>query len=185
MGSRIDRMLVVLLLCSVGYNIYQAQRPAAPSAPSRQYNSLKMAGRAAPQFVATDRQGQEVVIRTDGVPMLLYALQPGCKYCEANTENMQVMWRQLSGKYRFVGLNLAGDQVKLDDYLKAHPLPFEVLSIDLTRVRELETYSFGATPSLYLVSESKIQRAWAGAFSHLSQADIEQVFSIKIPGAPL
>lgn len=186
MASRIDRLLIVLLLGSVGFNVYQAWQPRLRADQAGGYNSLKMAGRSAPEFTATDRSGKSLVIRTNEKPLLLYVLRPGCKYCELNTQNMQAMWKQLSNRYKFVGLNI-GDESRLDDYLKANPLPFEVLSIETAQAQseELQSYSFSATPALYLIEGAKIQRAWAGAFSHFSQADIEKVFGIRIPGAPV
>jgi hypothetical protein len=179
-SSSIDRLLVVLLLCSVGYNVLQAW----PSSSKRgTYDSTRLTGRSAPPIRLMTQAGEPFVLDT-AESTLLYVLRPGCTYCEVNTDNMVSMWEQIPKDVRVIGVSLGAEG--LDDYLREYPLPFEIHVLNLgdsTNKADLSSYGFGATPALYMLRDHKIERAWGGALANGTQADVEKVLNIKIPGA--
>lgn len=179
-ASRVDRLLVVLLLCSVGYNVVTSW---ASRSDGGTYDSKELAGRQAPPIPLVTQTGAGLVLDTTE-ETLLYVLRPGCVYCELNTDNMVSMSQQLSKSVRLIGISLGSDG--LAEYLKKHPLPFEIHVLNLddaTNRADLRSYGFGATPALYLVRDNEIQRAWGGALAKGTQADVEKVLKLRLPGA--
>ena len=117
---------------------------------------------------------------SSSVPTVLYVFQPGCSWCERNSENIAAMTRQLSGKYRFVGLSLATDG--LPEFLKKHQIQFPIY-LDLPP-SVIEAYRIESTPQTIVVSpQGKVMNVWQGAYLGVTASQIEKFFSIRLPAA--
>jgi len=192
-AARVDRVIFVLLLGSLAVNAYVgvtgrslfAHSSGAPPALTETgpYDSKQLAGRAAPPIDTVRLNGDSVTVAVAEKPLLLYVMSPTCGWCLRNTANIQTIAKASGSKYRLVGLSLIRNG--LDDYLRDHPIPFEVFVFKNAQDPKLASYGFGATPTMYVVSlDGKIERAWGGALQGGSLRDAEAFFGFTLPGLP-
>jgi hypothetical protein len=78
-----------------------------------------------------------------------------------------------------VGLSLSSD--KLIDYVKENKLEFPIYTdLPILTMRE---YKLGGTPQTIVVSpQGQVTRIWSGAFAEDLQREVEDYFSMKLPG---
>lgn len=93
--------------------------------------------------------------------------------------NMRALVKNTGDKYRFVGLSLSSD--KLIDYVKENKLEFPIYTdLPILTMRE---YKLGGTPQTIVVSpQGQVTRIWSGAFAEDLQREVEDYFSVKLPG---
>jgi hypothetical protein len=93
--------------------------------------------------------------------------------------NMRALVENAGNRYRFVGLSLSSDQ--LVDYVKENNLEFPMYTdLPILAMRE---YKLGGTPQTLVVSpKGQVTRIWSGAFAEDLQKEVEEYFSVKLPG---
>lgn len=181
--SRTVLIVGVLLVCSLGFNLLLARRVASLK---RTINVLKSESRLAlgdtlPAIVAKDPQGRPAVLNYNEtqLPTVVFIITPTCGWCTKNVMNMRALVKNAGQRYRFVGLSLSSD--KLIDYVKENQLEFPIYTdLPFLTMRE---YKLGGTPQTIVVSpQGKVTRIWSGAFAEDLQREIEDYFSVKLPG---
>lgn len=92
---------------------------------------------------------------------------------------MRALVENRGDRYRFVGLSLSSD--KLIDYVKENQLKFPIYTdLPILTMRE---YKLGGTPQTIVVSpQGQVTRIWSGAFAEDLQREVEDYFSVKLPG---
>lgn len=82
-------------------------------------------------------------------------------------------------RYRFVALSLSAN--KLSYYVKENQLEFPIYT-DLP-ILTMRDYKLGGTPETIVVSpQGQVTRIWSGAFAEDLQKEVENYFSVKLPG---
>ena len=122
--------------------------------------------------------GKDVVISFAGdIPSVLYVLSPVCIWCDRNYENIVALAEGASGRFRFVGISEHAEL--LPDYLRRHPLPFDVLALDFHDV-DLDLL---ATPQTVSVGrDGVVVNAWLGVMYGRALAYAEHFFGVRLPG---
>jgi thioredoxin-related protein len=182
-SKRMRVLLPCLLVISISINVLLAQK--VKDLKNRivfikTEQSLTI-GSVVPSIQAKDISGRAVSITYsgNGKPTILYIFKPECSWCTRNLQNVKALAKEVDKDFNFVGLSLVSD--KLRDYIALHKVGFPVYTELPSDV--IAAYKFGGTPQTIVVSpEGKILKNWAGAYSGSVQEEIEQYFSIKMPG---
>ena len=115
-------------------------------------------------FVAHDVNDVNVKVDFNGgLPTLLYVFSPICVWCDSNYENIVALATMLSTQFRFIGLaDSAYGAELMAGYLRAYPLPFDVLFLDPVTAG----LDFSLTPQTVVVrADGVVQHAWGGRCS--------------------
>ena len=140
MSRSSDPVLLALLVASLACNVYQYRSHVRPrSAPPRP--SLKI-GEKLPPLTARDLRGQEVTLRFEAKPTIIYVFSPKCRWCDRNLENARELSQQTIDRYDFIAVSL--EDSGLPDYLRDHQLNWRVLAHVPSSV--LESYRLAVTP---------------------------------------
>lgn len=93
--------------------------------------------------------------------------------------NMRALVENAASRYRFVGMSLSSD--KLVDYVNENKLQFPIYTdLPFLTMRE---YKPGGTPQTLVVTpKGQVIRIWSGAFAEDLQREVEDYFSVKLPG---
>jgi peroxiredoxin len=138
-------------------------------------------GDTLPPIVAKDPQGRPAVLdySETQLPTVVFIITPTCGWCTKNVMNMRALVEKAGNRYRFVGLSLSSD--KLIDYVKENKLEFPIYTdLPILTMRE---YKLGGTPQTIVVSpQGQVTRIWSGAFAEDLQREVEDYFSVKLPG---
>ena len=176
-------ILVGLLVCSLAINLLLARRVASLK---RTIGVIKSENRLAlgdtlPAIVAKDPHGRTAVLNYSEtqLPTVVFIITPTCGWCTKNVMNMRALVKNAAERYRFVGLSLSSD--KLIDYVKENKLEFPIYTdLPILTMRE---YKLGGTPQTIVVSpQGQVTRIWSGAFAEDLQREVEDYFSVKLPG---
>lgn len=183
--ARVRTLLLLggLLVCSLAINLLLARRVASLK---RTVTVLKSESRLAlgdtlPPIVAKDPQGQTAVLDYSAtqLPTVVFIITPDCGWCTKNIMNMRTLVQNAGNRYRFVGLSLSSN--KLSDYVKENKLEFPIYT-DLP-ILTMRDYKLGGTPETIVVSpQGQVTRIWSGAFAEDLQKEVENYFSVKLPG---
>jgi len=180
---RIILILGGLLVCSLAINLLLARRVASLK---RTIGVIKSESRLAlgdtlPAIVAKDPHGRTAILdySETQLPTVVFTFTPTCGWCTKNVMNMRALVENTGSRYRFVGLSLSSD--KLIDYVKENKLQFPIYTdLPILTMRE---YKLGGTPQTIVVShEGQVIRFWSGAFAEDLQREVEDYFSVKLPG---
>jgi peroxiredoxin len=184
-GGRLRAILVLggLLVCSLAINMLLARRVASLK---KTISVLKSESRLAlgdtlPSIVAKDPQGRTAVLdySETQLPTVVFIITPDCGWCTKNIMNMRTLAQNAGNRYRFVGLSLSSS--KLSDYVKQNKLEFPIYT-DLP-ILTMRDYKLGGTPETIVVSpQGQVTRIWSGAFAEDLQKEVENYFSVKLPG---
>ena len=172
-----------LLVCSLAINLILARRVASLK---RTIAVIKSESRLAlgdtlPAVVAKDPHGRTAVLNYSEtqLPTVVFIITPTCGWCTKNVMNMRALVKNAGARYRFVGLSLSSD--KLIDYVKENKLEFPIYTdLPILTMRE---YKLSGTPETIVVSpQGQVTRIWSGAFAEDLQREVEDYFSVKLPG---
>ena len=172
-----------LLVCSLAINLILARRVASLK---RTIAVIKSESRLAlgdtlPAIVAKDPHGRTAVLNYSEtqLPTVVFIITPTCGWCTKNVMNMRALVKNAGARYRFVGLSLSSD--KLIDYVKENKLEFPIYTdLPIVTMRE---YKLSGTPETIVVSpQGQVTRIWSGAFAEDLQREVEDYFSVKLPG---
>ena len=172
-----------LLVCSLAINLILARRVASLK---RTIAVIKSESRLAlgdtlPAIVAKDPHGRTAVLNYSEtqLPTVVFIITPTCGWCTKNVMNMRALVKNAGARYRFVGLSLSSD--KLIDYVKENKLEFPIYTdLPIVTMRE---YKLSGTPETIVVSpQGQVTRIWSGAFAEDLQSEVEDYFSVKLPG---
>jgi peroxiredoxin len=172
-----------LLVCSLAINLVLARRVASLKRTIGviKSESRLSVGDTVPAIEAKDPHGRTAVLDygQTQLPTVVFIITPTCGWCTKNVMNMRALTENVSDRYRFVGLSLSSD--KLMDYVKENQLEFPVYT-DLP-ILTLREYKLGGTPQTIVISPSgQVIKIWSGAFSEDVQTEVEDYFSVKLPG---
>jgi peroxiredoxin len=137
-------------------------------------------GTPLPNLEARDLSGNSYVFepRSGSKPTILYVFTPSCGWCLRNNDSLKSLTRQVSAKYKIVGLSLS--RTDLADYLKVHGIAFPVYT-DI-RPTTLASYKLGRTPETIVVSpDGTVIQSWVGAYVGGVKTAVEQFFSVQLP----
>lgn len=183
--ARFRAMLILggLLVCSLGINLMLARRVASlrSTIGVLKTESRLALGDTLPSIVAKDPQGRPAVLdySESQLPTVVFIMTPDCGWCTKNVMNMRALVQNAGNRYRFVGLSLSSN--KLSDYVKQNQLEFPIYT-DLP-VLTMRDYKLGGTPETIVVSpQGQVTRIWSGAFADDLQKEVENYFSVKLPG---
>lgn len=172
-----------LLIFSLAVNLLLVRRVASLK---KHINAIRAESRLAPgdtlsPIVAKDIQGQTARLDYGETQLstVVFIITPDCGWCKKNVMNMRALVENAGNRYRFVGLSLSSD--KLIDYVKENKLEFPIYTdLPILAMRE---YKLGGTPQTIVVSpQGKVTRIWSGAFAGDVQREVEDYFSMKLPG---
>ena len=172
-----------LLICSLAINLLLARRVASLK---RTISVIRSESRLAlgdtlPAIVAKDPEGRTAILdySETQLPTVVFVITPTCGWCTKNVMNMRALVENAGNRYRFVGLSLSSD--KLIDYVKENKLEFPIYTdLPILTMRE---YKLGGTPQTIVVSpQGQVTRIWSGAFAEDLQREVEDYFSVKLPG---
>ena len=176
-------ILGVLLVCSLAINLVLARRV---SSLRRNISLIKAESRLAlgdtlPAVVAKDPEGRTAILdySETQLPTVVFIFTPTCDWCTKNIMNMRALVENAGSRYRFVGMSLSSD--KLVDYVKENKLQFPIYTdLPFLTMRE---YKPGGTPQTLVVTpKGQVIRIWSGAFAEDLQREVEDYFSVKLPG---
>jgi len=170
----LSRVTLVLLVASVGLNVFQAQRIAKYKPGAVQ----PVAGTVIPALDLQTLDGRPVRLDFTNQPTILYYFSPKCGWCEKNWRNIKALAAGTERRYRFAAISSVAD---VKTFALERQLPFDVytgLTPDAAK-----TLHFSGTPHTVIVSSrGTVEWAWAGAYTRTNQPDIEQRFGIVLPG---
>lgn len=180
----LDRALLGLIAASLLLNVFFLVRggegpPQPPTPPP--IGDAPIVGTRPPPLDAVDlRTGRTIAIAPATRDLLIYVITPGCNWCKRNAPVIASLWEQLKDRYdiRGVTLSVAG----LDEFLKSHPIPFDVASIEGIEGPLFQSYGLGATPNLILLSaEGVVLKVWSGAMVKSHKSSVEDYFGVTLP----
>lgn len=178
-----DVFLVVLLIASLGLNVYlgwHIQRLKS-SLAELQVPAKLSADMTVKPITAKSLSGeQETISYVDsGKPTVFYIFSPACSWCERNTQNINTLASLKGESFRFIGLSLADDN--LSEYVKSQHINFPVYQ-SLTP-ESVEMLRVAGTPQTIVVSpDGHVLKNWIGAFGTTTQPEVEEFFNIRLPG---
>lgn len=179
-------ILTLLLVCSVGLNVLLAKKVRDLAELSRllqlKMNSpVLVSGSIAPEFSARETNDRKVFLNfaDSKLPTVIYLFSPDCHWCDRNLNNIRVLADGAHDRFRFVGVSLTKED--LQSYLAHSKLPFETYHSPADEVKI--AYGFNSTPSTVVISPAgKILQYWRGAYNDELQREVEEFFSVKLPG---
>lgn len=191
MDKLLFRALGVMLVVSLGINIALAWSVTARDSEivrlTETVLQLKDEARLArgtdlPPLEGEDAEGESWYLDwTDSRdPTLLYAYSSTCTWCAKNLENIRLLGDMIRSGYRVIGLSLSPTPVTerpREVELLGFPVLFELSEASL------QAYRLGGTPQTLLIStDGTLMKSWTGAYTGRLQAEIEEYFSVRLPG---
>lgn len=172
-----------LLVCSLAINLLLARRVSSlrKTIGALRSESRLALGDTLPSIVAKDPHGRPAVLdySETQLPTVVFIITPDCGWCTKNIMNMRALVQNAGNRYRFVGLSLSSN--KLSDYVQQNKLEFPIYT-DLP-ILTMRDYKLGGTPETIVVSpQGQVTRIWSGAFAEELQKEVENYFSVKLPG---
>ena len=171
-----------LLGASLGVHALELRRIRALSASVETLSprsGVPEIGSILPAIRARDLAGQSVQLSygRDQPPTVVYVFSPSCVWCKRNLANIESLVSRTRGHYRFIGVSLSRSGLTTSP--AAFPFPiFTDISSETSAA-----YGLGATPqTIVLTNEGRVLKAWSGAFSGQTQADVERFFKVRLPG---
>ena len=177
-----NKSSVVMLTVAAAANWYwwTILQQQTPSGRQRRSDAAIIGTTAAP-IVAKSPVGawERLQFGAASPDTILYAISPTCVWCERNTANVQALAKGLAGQYRVIGLFL-GSQGDPKAYADSHSLSFPLYS-ELSE-QSMMAYRLGGTPQTIVVKRGQIVANWVGAYTGPQVFEVEQFFSLKLPG---
>jgi peroxiredoxin len=129
------------------------------------------------QTSAGDAQRLQLTGTQDTV---VYIFSPNCHWCAINLASIRSLAEQRGSSYRFIGISSNPDKELLNKYLAKSPLPFPTFLDDSSR--DFESLDFTGTPQTLLIrKDGRVEHNWSGAYGFNVGANLERVFSVKLP----
>lgn len=166
----------VLLLISLGVNVLQANRIETLLRPSA---GGRLVGTVAAPIHGSDRNGAPVRVMFDGgIPTVLYYFSSRCGWCDRNWANVRTLTRESGGRFRFIALTSESDIASFLERLGLEGEVIQALDDDGRRA-----YGFAGTPHTVVVSaQGRISHEWVGAYQGEILRQVEELFSVPLPG---
>ena len=165
------------LLCSMSLNVVQTQKIRQLTAVPEE--ALKKGARM-PPIAAKTVDGEDAVIAPAKVPLVLYFFSESCRWCEANSQKLNALERQVRGRYEVAGVSLS--KVNLRGYASRH-----VLSLPLYHSADadaLAQYGIKGTPQTVLLSpDGRVIESWMGAYRGAVKESVERTLDVRLPGS--
>jgi peroxiredoxin len=170
--------LLVLLVVSLGLNVYQgtAHRATAAVEPP----ALKI-GEVVPPLEGrgVDGTAARLTYAGAGRSTVLYVFSPSCPWCRRNLPNIRQLVAQRGDRYRFVGVS--SSDAGLAAYVVHNGLKFPVYTAIPDAVRR--AYKLGSVPQMLVIdTDGRVVKNWRGAFTGPNENEIEAFFSVELPG---
>jgi hypothetical protein len=183
--KRLDWVLVALLGVSACLNVYLVTSRATPAAPGKVARTSPPpleVGATLPPLSGKRLDGTAVTIDYSGaVPTVIYHWSPSCLWCQRNAENIKTLTAAIAGRYRVVAV--AAGPVSDAEAIKLGLSPAIVIANVSTSF--LRSAHLNVTPETIVVGDDgKVTRVWTGAFSGTGRAEVEEFFSVTLPGSP-
>jgi peroxiredoxin len=178
-------LLPFLLAASVTANVFlgrqvvmQHQRLAAIDARP----GIEI-GQNVPALRLTSTRGETVTVDFGSVevPTVLYILSQTCRWCDRNLASIQTLATNAGSRFRFVGVDVSRKEPKeLAEYLRAKPLPFDVLAgLSDHQASQLRLRS---TPTTIVVTpDGRVFKVWEGAYGGAAKRALEEYFGVSLP----
>ncbi len=184
----LQRVVLGLLLASLVTNVLLAIRVNALLDHIRTRSTAETwtpprapTGTAFPALRVRDQEGKPVTIgfSDDARPTVVYLLDPHCGWCERNAANIAALAEQAGARFRFVGV--ATKEIGLGEFLRRHPVPFEVFLQPDEATRS--AYQMGGVPRTMVISTTgELQVDFPGAYLPHLQDEVQRYFGIRLPG---
>jgi peroxiredoxin len=169
--------VVVLLACLL---VIYVQRQNILNLEEMNVRGDLQEGATLPPLSGMNVAGAEQTIRydVDARPTILYVFSPTCAWCARNADAINSLFRQLSRRYRFVGVSL--DKNGLSEFLAAHHHDFSTVCEVPDMLRD--AYRLGVTPETIVISSrGKVETSWKGAYTGTTKRLIQNYFSLELP----
>lgn len=174
----------ICLLLSASMNVALAvrvsQQRAVIEEDEGEEHFREQAGLRVDPFDAKDADGNAVRVdlSATGRPTILYAIRPGCVWCERNHEAILALYAQMSDRYDFLGVSV-GDENPAR-MLAGFPLPFAVVTSVSEDVQN--TFKLAGTPrTLVIDSDGTVESSYFGAYIGKSRRGVEARFGVDLP----
>lgn len=178
-GLKQSMWLYVLVFISLSLNVGLAIKVHNLRAPRIAEETTGVVLR---QIPVRDITGAPSLLKFDnsaGKGTVIYVLSPSCHWCAQNVNNITSLAKERGSDYRFVGLSLNAPDLKA--YTDSLALSFPVYSIQSWN--DIKELTLGSTPQTIVVNtQGQVIKNWIGAYANDRQRDIENFFSVRLPG---
>lgn len=172
--------LTVLLMLSVAVNFLLTERIRQLTRTiviMKEESRLKV-GETIPSLEGRALDGKPALV-SFRKPTVIYILSPDCAWCHRNVANINALKDAVSGKYDVVGVSLS--PIALREHTESARYTFPILAS--ASQNTLIALKVAGTPTTVVVStDGKVVRAWSGVFVGTNASEIEEFFSIRLPG---
>lgn len=180
-----NSVLTLFLVCSVVINVMLSLRVSAlkKEADAAAHGQNLKPGTPVPRMEAKSLDGSPASVSYEGaLPTVFYVFSVTCHWCEQNLDNIKALSASASGRYRFVGISLdRDDPTVVSDYAAKNGLAFPIYYSP--SLATLKSYKLGGTPHTIVVTpDGKVVNDWAGAYNLETRAEVENFFSVSLPG---
>lgn len=179
---RVIWAMTVILGISLSVNLFLAYRIRKGGQLSTLIRLAPLAeGTVVLPIKAHSLDGAEVTISSqdNSNRLVVYVFTPQCTWCVRNLTNLKKILAEKHDAFRFVGLSLTDKD--LDRYLSEKHLDLLVVMNPTAQTRN--EYKLGSTPQTIVISPNgRILKNWVGAYSGATQKEIEEFFSVRLPG---
>lgn len=177
---------IALLVCSVFLNVILARKV------EQLKNNLQViksegklpTGASVPAITARDLDGNPATISYggDATPTVLYVFSPECGWCTRNLQNVRTLADGVRGRYRFIGVSLSKKMLR--EYVAEHEFDFPIYTDLPADVKA--SYKLGGTPQTIIISaDGQVVKNWMGAYTGDLEDEVEEFFSLHLPGLRL
>ncbi len=138
-------------------------------------------GASVPSIQASDSDQNSVSVSysAENKPTFLYVVSPKCGWCAKNLQNIKTIASSARERYRFIGLSLSDEN--LQEYIAQSNYGFPIYG-GLTSSTKAD-YKLSATPQTIILSpEGKVLKNWVGAYEGSLLREVEEYFSLRLPG---
>ena len=177
-------LVSLLLMASCVINVLLAQeviRVREIVRDLRSPDALRIGEAMPPSIVGRTLAGQPVTVRLAEVerPSVLYVVRSGCGWCTRNAANFSSLSSQISNGYSVTVLAIDEEPDALKKYLKETYGGIDAIWDLPSAMRK----KFGGTPQTVVVSATgNVTKNWVGAYDGALLAEIEDYFSVTLPG---
>lgn len=161
-AANVDLVLAVLLLISVGLNLFYSYGPPALARASAEQQRLWSPGTAAPPLAVWNGVSEEVLHwKASSRPTLLYVFRADCGWCARNVTSLADAIRLASGKFDVVLLSIDGT----DKPIASEYLSLGVPTYWISGATAAQGYRLTATPQTIVINpRGEVAYFWRGAY---------------------
>lgn len=169
----VDPVVLVLLVFSLGLNVFLALRLNSLGATPREHDRLAI-GTVVPSIRAADASGALATIRLDAAdrPTVVFIYSPTCQWCEKTWPVFAGIARARQNTHRFLALSVA----ERGQFLDAHREVRLLLNPSRETVEQLK---LGTVPTTIVFDRrGRVEQVWVGAYAGGTRTSISRYFSL-------